>query len=38
LKENGIVLTSETDEKTKGPASLTLTDPDGNAILLDQHR
>jgi catechol 2,3-dioxygenase-like lactoylglutathione lyase family enzyme len=38
LKENGIVLTSEADEKTKGPASLTLTDPDGNAILLDQHR
>lgn len=38
LKKNGIVLTSEADEKTQGPASLTLTDPDGNVILLDQHR
>ncbi|MES2588433.1 MAG: VOC family protein [Bacteroidota bacterium] len=38
LKGNGIKLTSEADEKTTGPASLTLTDPDGNVILLDQHR
>jgi hypothetical protein len=38
LKRNGIKLTSEADEKTSGPASITLTDPDGNQILLDQHR
>ena len=38
LKTGGLKLTSEVDEKTKGPASLMLTDPDGNVILLDQHR
>ena len=38
LKNSGIALTSEADEKTKGPASLMLKDPDGNVILLDQHR
>ena len=38
LKNSGLKLTSEADEKTKGPASLMLTDPDGNVILLDQHR
>ena len=38
LKSNGLTLTSEADEKTAGPASLMLTDPDGNMILLDQHR
>ncbi len=38
LKSNGLSLTSEADEKTSGPASLMLTDPDGNVILLDQHR
>lgn len=38
LKESGLILTSEADETTNGPACLTLTDPDGNVILLDQHR
>jgi predicted enzyme related to lactoylglutathione lyase len=38
LKSSGLALTSEADEKTKGPASFMLTDPDGNVILLDQHR
>ena len=38
LKSNGLNLTSEADEKTFGPASLMLTDPDGNVILFDQHR
>ncbi len=38
LKNGGLTLTSEADEKTKGPASLMLTDPDGNVILIDQHR
>lgn len=38
LKESGLTLMSEVEEKTEGPASLMLTDPDGNVILLDQHR
>ncbi|MCC6186049.1 MAG: VOC family protein [Chitinophagaceae bacterium] len=38
LKNSGLVLTSEADEKTEGPASLMLTDPDGNVVLIDQHR
>lgn len=38
LKNRGIMLSSEADESSTGPASLTLTDPDGNQILLDQHR
>lgn len=38
LKTDGLTLTSEADEATTGPASLTLVDPDGNMILLDQHR
>ena len=37
LKEKGIELQSEADESTTGPANLTLVDPDGNPILLDQH-
>ena len=37
LKASGLVLTSEADESTTGPASLTLIDPDGNPILIDQH-
>lgn len=38
LKRQGIQLTSEADESTTGPASITLSDPDGNQILIDQHR
>lgn len=38
LKDSGLTLSSEADETTQGPASLMLTDPDGNVILLDQHR
>ncbi|KAB1159444.1 VOC family protein [Tenacibaculum aiptasiae] len=38
LKTNGISLTNEADDTTKGPASFTLNDPDGNIILIDQHR
>ena len=37
LKAAGVKLTSEADEATKGPASFTLVDPDGNPILFDQH-
>lgn len=38
LKEKGIQLTQEADESTEGPAFITLEDPDGNPILIDQHR
>ncbi len=38
LKKAGLPLTTEADETTSGPASLTLSDPDGNTILIDQHR
>lgn len=37
LKAEGLALASAADEATTGPASLMLTDPDGNPILLDQH-
>lgn len=38
LKNAGIALTAEADPSTSGPAHITLTDPDGNQILIDQHR
>lgn len=38
LKAAGLSLTAETDETGTGPAYITLTDPDGNDILIDQHR
>jgi lactoylglutathione lyase len=38
LKADGVVLAEEADESTTGPASFVLLDPDGNAILVDQHR
>ena len=38
LKEQGIPIINEADESGAGPASFTLEDPDGNAILFDQHR
>ncbi|SEK40789.1 hypothetical protein SAMN04487910_0456 [Aquimarina amphilecti] len=37
LKNKNVVLQKEADESTGGPASVLLTDPDGNTILLDQH-
>ncbi|SDS26597.1 hypothetical protein SAMN04515667_1783 [Formosa sp. Hel1_31_208] len=37
LKSKGISLESEADELTSGPASCVVLDPDGNAILIDQH-
>lgn len=37
LKEKGIAFMSEADETTAGPASFVIMDPDGNAILVDQH-
>jgi len=38
LKNKSIRLTAEADEHTTGPAYIMLTDPDGNTILIDQHR
>lgn len=37
LKEENISLVSEADSNTTGPASITLLDPDGNVVLIDQH-
>ncbi|HSO58001.1 MAG TPA: VOC family protein [Paenisporosarcina sp.] len=37
LKAKGINLLTEADESSEGPASFTIEDPDGNAILVDQH-
>lgn len=38
LKSEDVTLMTEADESTSGPASLMLQDPDGNVILIDQHR
>ena len=38
LKQQEISLISEADPNTKGPASFMVKDPDGNLILIDQHR
>ncbi|HMS35024.1 MAG TPA: VOC family protein [Ignavibacteria bacterium] len=38
LKNGGILLNTEADENTSGPAYISLKDPDGNDILIDQHR
>lgn len=38
LKELGVTFASEADEATSGPASFMVLDPDGNPILVDQHR
>jgi len=37
LKALGVQLMSEADERTTGPASFVVIDPDGNPILVDQH-
>lgn len=38
LKNKGVKIETEIDPTTTGPANFTITDPDGNVILLDQHR
>lgn len=38
LKTDGVALDLEADESTQGPGSIMLKDPDGNVILIDQHR
>ncbi len=37
LRERGVELMQEADETGTGPASITMLDPDGNPILIDQH-
>ncbi|MDF1607663.1 VOC family protein [Hoeflea sp. YIM 152468] len=38
LKTKGVAFDVEADETTTGPASFLVMDPDGNPILVDQHR
>jgi lactoylglutathione lyase len=38
LKAKGINLLTEVDGSSEGPAYFTFEDPDGNQILVDQHR
>lgn len=37
LQETGVALIEETDPDGTGPGYITLEDPDGNPILIDQH-
>lgn len=37
LKNKGVILATEADETTSGPANIIVLDPDGNTILIDQH-
>ncbi|MFY0625690.1 MAG: VOC family protein [Reichenbachiella sp.] len=37
LKSEGIEILNEAIEGESGPSSITIADPDGNAILIDQH-
>ncbi|MEM9887096.1 MAG: VOC family protein [Bacteroidota bacterium] len=37
FETKGLQLTKTAEESTTGPASITLVDPDGNPILIDQH-
>ena len=38
LKGIGFMIEGEVDERSSGPAGFMVTDPDGNIILIDQHR
>ena len=38
LKQHSVQLDKEVGETTSGPGSLLVKDPDGNLIMLDQHR
>ena len=37
LRAQGVRFEQEADESTTGPASFVAVDPDGNAVLVDQH-
>lgn len=38
LKSKGISIPNELDASSSGPGSIMISDPDGNTILIDQHR
>lgn len=38
LRAQGVAFEAEADASTTGPAHLIVKDPDGNTIMLDQHR
>ncbi len=38
LKSKGITINPGVDENTSGPAGFMVIDPDGNVVLIDQHR
>ncbi len=38
LQDAGVALDQTADSGSEGPAHIALTDPDGNPILIDQHR
>ena len=38
LKNSGVLINPQIDEKSSGPAGFMVTDPDGNVVLIDQHR
>ena len=38
LKASKVSIPIQADETSTGPASFVITDPDGNTILIDQHR
>jgi catechol 2,3-dioxygenase-like lactoylglutathione lyase family enzyme len=38
LRSQAVAIDQEVDEGTSGPGHIVVTDPDGNSILLDQHR
>lgn len=37
LRDKGIAIVSQVDEKSAGPGNIIVEDPDGNQIMLDQH-
>jgi len=38
LEEHGVDIITGVDDSAEGPASIVIADPDGNPILIDQHR
>jgi predicted enzyme related to lactoylglutathione lyase len=38
LKSKGVTMIQEASDTTTGPAYILFADPDGNVILIDQHR
>jgi catechol 2,3-dioxygenase-like lactoylglutathione lyase family enzyme len=38
LRAQGVAIEQNVDESSSGPGHIVVTDPDGNSILLDQHR